>query len=55
MSPGSCASALAFAVECKTGRGVMTEAQERLRGRWERAGGIFVLAYSVEDLAARMT
>lgn len=46
-----CFDGKALAIEAKVGRNKLTEDQEKFRAAWERAGGLFVLAYSVEDVA----
>lgn len=40
-----------LAVECKTGRGELTKGQQAFRKKVERAGGLYVLARSLDDLA----
>lgn len=41
----------ALAVECKAPGGKQSPAQAKFQEQWERAGGIYVLAYGPEDLA----
>ena len=45
MTPGR-----AFAIEVKTARGQQREAQKNWQKAWEKRGGIYVLARSVEDV-----
>ena len=44
-------NARAIAVECKTGRSSLSTKQRRFRDAFQRAGGVFVEARSVSDLA----
>lgn len=46
-----CFDGRALAIEAKVGRNKLTDDQQKFRAAWERAGGLFVLAYTVEDVA----
>jgi hypothetical protein len=45
MSPGR-----AFAIEVKTAKGQQHEAQKNWQKAWEKRGGIYILARSIEDV-----
>ena len=45
MAPGK-----AFAIEVKTARGQQRDAQKNWQKAWEKRGGIYILARSVEDV-----
>jgi hypothetical protein len=41
-----------LAIEFKAGRGVLSDAQRQFKAEWEREGGLYIEARSIEDLAA---
>lgn len=41
----------AFGIEVKTAKGQQRDAQKKWQAAWERRGGIYVLARSLEDVA----
>lgn len=45
MAPGK-----AFAIEVKAGRGQQRDAQKNWQKAWEKRGGIYILARSVDDV-----
>lgn len=47
---GVIAPGRAFAIEVKTGRGQQRDAQKNWQKAWEKRGGIYILARSVEDV-----
>jgi hypothetical protein len=38
----------AVAIECKTGKGVLTKEQRAFRDAWQRAGGVYIVARDVD-------
>lgn len=47
---GVLAPGRAFAIEVKAPRGTQREAQKRWQEAWEKRGGIYILAKSLEDV-----
>ena len=39
-----------FAIECKTGKGALSKAQQRWRSRFESVGGFYILARDIADI-----
>lgn len=44
-----------LAVECKAGKNVQSDSQLEFQAAVERCGGVYVLAYSVEDVAVALS
>jgi hypothetical protein len=44
------APGLAFGIEVKAAKGTQREAQKNWQKAWEKRGGIYILARSVEDV-----
>ena len=47
---GVIAPGRAFGIEVKTAKGQQREAQKKWQAAWEKRGGIYILARSLEDV-----